>query len=57
MVSLLIFLSLSDISYIRQLEPLLLSLRLCLAGQKNLQVEQTCMELSGAVESREPSLM
>ena len=28
--------------HIRQLEPLLLSLRLCLAGQKNLQVEQTC---------------
>lgn len=31
------------ISELAQLEPLLLSLRLCLAGQKNLQVEQTCL--------------
>jgi len=31
------------ISELAQLEPLLLSLRLCLAGQRNLQVEQTCL--------------
>ncbi|CAL1168863.1 unnamed protein product [Cladocopium goreaui] len=44
------------ISELAQLEPLLLSLRLCLAGQKNLQVEQTCMELSGASQETPQSL-